>query len=112
FEVGLVKDLAVPLLDGGDAGGQHQGRTLHLRHCRDTDNRLAGATGQHDHAGTAAHVSPGVEDVGRIALVVADVERQTRTSKAAQVDQQRSTVRVAGKVLGGVADRDKGLLEN
>ena len=75
-EVGLVEDLAVPLLDGGDAGGQDQRDSLHQGHGGDADDGLAGAAGQHDDAAAAADVAAGVEDVGRLALVVADVERQ------------------------------------
>jgi hypothetical protein len=50
LQVGLVEDLAPPLLDGGDAGGQHQGGALHQRHARQADDRLAGAARQDDDA--------------------------------------------------------------
>ena len=53
-EVGLVEDLALPLLDGGDARGQDERRVLHEGHGGDADDGLAGAAGQHDDAAAAA----------------------------------------------------------
>ena len=84
-QVGLVEDLAHPLLDGGDAGGEDQRRFLHERHGGDADDGLARAARQHDDAAAAAHVAAGVEDVGRVALVVADVERQAGAGHVAQL---------------------------
>ena len=77
-EVGLVEDLALPLLDGRGAGGQDQGLGLQRRHGRQADDRLAGAAGQDDDARAAADVAAGVEGVDGPLLVVADLKRQAR----------------------------------
>ncbi len=44
-QVGLVEDLAFPLLDGGDAGGEDQGGALHECHGGHADDGFAGAAG-------------------------------------------------------------------
>ncbi len=74
-EVGLVEDLALPLLDGGRAGGQDQGLGLERRHGREADDGLAGPARQDDHARAAAGVAAGVEGRDGPLLVVADLER-------------------------------------
>ena len=61
----------------------------------------------------AADVAAGVEDVGRLALVVADVERQPASRRPSRsVDRQRRPFGVAGQVLGRVADGDQRLLQH
>ena len=86
---------------------------LHQRHGGDADDGLAGAAGQHDDAAAAADVAAGVEDVGRLALVVADVERQAGAARPSRrCDRQGGPFGVAGQVLGRVADGDQRLLED
>src|SRR5437588_186473 len=60
----------------------------------------------------AADVAAGVERVGGIPLVIADVERQARASHVAQVDRQIGAGGVAGEVLRRVADADERLLQH
>ena len=79
-EVGLVEDLALPLLDGGRAGGQDQGLGLERRHGGQADDRLAGAAGQDDHARAAAGIAAGVERGDGPLLVVADLKRQAASA--------------------------------
>ena len=79
IEVGLVQNLALPLLDGRRAGGQDEGLLAQSRHRGDAHDRLPGAAGQDDHPRTSANVAPGVEGIDRHFLIVADAERQART---------------------------------
>ena len=80
LEIGLVEDLAPPLLDGRHAGSQNQRRFLNQCHGRDADNRLAGTAGQDDDAATPLHIATRVKDIGRFTLIVADRERQPVSS--------------------------------
>ncbi len=111
-EVGLVEDFAVPLLDGGDAGGQHQRGALHHGHRRDADDGLAGPAGQDDDAAAAANVAAGIKDVGRFALIIAHDEGQPAPRHLAQVNRQSRAFGVAGQVFRGIADRDQRLLQH
>src|SRR5262249_34415148 len=67
---------------------------------------------QHDDATTAPHVTARMEDVGGIALVIADPEGQPRAGAIAQLNWQGSTRCVAREVFGRIPHRDQGLLEN
>ena len=111
-EVGLVEDLAPPLLDGGGAGGQDEGLVCRAARAARPDDRLARAAGQDDHARAAPDVAPGVERVDGHLLVVADPERQPRPRRLAEADPERRPLGVAGEVLGRIADGDQGLLED
>src|SRR5262249_48474847 len=109
---GAVEDLAVPLLDGGDARGQNERLAPDQAHGGEADDGLASAAGQDDDAAAAAHVAAGVEDLAGLALVVADDEGQPVARDLAQAHRERGALGVAGQVLGGVADVDQGLLED
>ena len=93
-EVGLVEDLATPLLDRRGAGGQDEGVLAQGGQRGDADDRLAGAARQDDHAGPAPDVAAGVEGVDGHPLVVADLERVARGRLVSRkVDLQRSPLR-------------------
>src|SRR5581483_3736801 len=111
-EIGLVEDFAVPLLYRGDTGRQHERRALHESHGSDAHDGLAGPAGQDNDAAAATDVAAGVEDVGRLPLIVADREGQAGAALHAQAERQGRAFRVAGEILGRVTDPDQGLLEN
>ncbi len=74
---------------------------LALRHRGRADQRLAGAAGQHDHAGAARP-----EHVRGLLLVVAQMP-----AGLVELDRVRLAVDVAGEVLGRPADLEQRLLE-
>ena len=80
-----------PLAHGHDVGASGSASGSCSRcHGADADDGLAGAAGQHDDAAAAAAVAAGVEDVHRLALVVAQGERQRRRGvMARRADRQR-----------------------
>ena len=68
---------------------------------------------QDDHAGAAADIAPGMEDVRRLALIVADVERLiVELHRRTQLHRQVRTLGVAGDVLGGITDGDERLFKH
>ena len=85
---------------------------LTQRHRGQADDRLARPTRQHDHAAAPAHVAAGIEDVGRVALVVADLKRQPRSGDLPQPDRQVRSLGVAGQVFRGIADADQRELQD
>ena len=112
-DVGLVEDLALPLLDGGRAGGEDQGLGLERRHRGQADDRLAGAAGQDDHSRAASCVAAGVKGVDGPFLVVANLETAGPiASRTCSAERQGGAGGVAGEVLGRVTGRDQGLLED
>src|SRR5262249_1964067 len=54
----------------------------------------------------------GIENLGGIALVVADDKRQTGSSYFAEVKNQRRPLGVSGHIFGRVTDRDQTLLQH
>ncbi len=111
-QVGLVEDFADPLFDGRDAGGEDQRRFLHHRHRVDADDGLARAAGQHDDAAAAAHIPAGVEDLARLALVIADHKRQPGPRDLAQLHRQRRSFRIPCQVFRRITDADERLLQH
>lgn len=83
-QAGLVADLSAPLLDRGQARGEHERRLTDHLHGREADDGLARATRQHDHAAAAASRAGGIEWLGCLPLVLADAERCTRNRPIAK----------------------------
>jgi hypothetical protein len=71
-EVGLVEDLAHPLVYGRGVRGQDEGVGVHEAHRLERDDGLARAAGQHDDARAAARRAVGEHGLGRGVLIVAD----------------------------------------
>ena len=84
-----------------DVGDQDQRRRLRFGHRGRADQRLAGAAGQHHHAGTARP-----ERVGGHLLVVAQLP-----AVLLQADRVRLAVDVAGEILGRPTDLEQHLLD-
>ena len=100
-EGGAPQQFAAPLPRRDGVGDQHERVGLGDRHGAGTDQRLARAAGQHDHAGAA-----GEEVVHRVHLVGAQVP-----GAFVEGDRMRRARRVAGEVLRGPAQLDQLLLQ-
>ena len=95
-QIRFFKQLAPPLLDGHNAGGENQRGALEQGHGGQADHGLAGPAGQDDDAAAAADIAASVKDVGGLALVVADVKRQACRRSFAKSNGQQGALGVAG----------------
>ena len=102
-EGGAGQQFPLPLAPGDGVGHQDERGGLGLGHRGRADHRLAGAAGQHDHAGAARP-----ERVGGHLLVVAQLPLLLL---GGQRDLVGLAVHVAGEVLGGPAHLEQLLLE-
>src|SRR5262249_54267389 len=89
MEVGLVQNLTVPLLDGCDAGRQHKGGFLEESHRGDAYDRFPGATRQYDYTASTPNIAPGVENLGRFSLIIANVKRKAGTGQLPKLKRER-----------------------
>ena len=72
----LSQQLAPPLLDRGQAGGEHERRLPDQLHGREADDRLARPARKHDDSAAAALGAGEEERLGRLPLVLAHHERR------------------------------------
>jgi len=79
---GEERTLPPPLLHGGQAGGEHQGRLTDHRHRGESYDRLARPARKHDDAAAAALRPCEVERLGGLPLVVTHHERRPETVRA------------------------------
>ena len=98
---GALDQLITPLSGRDGVGDQDQRGRLRLGHGGRTDDGLACATGQDDHAGTAVE-----EGLGGLLLVGPQVP-----TRLIQLDRVGLTVDVAGQILGRPAELEQHLLE-
>jgi hypothetical protein len=110
-EVSLVDEFGLPLADRREAGGQHEGLPLDLRHGADSHHGLAGSAGQDNHSGASTVTASSVEDPDRVLLVGPKPHGLAPDGVVTQFHLEEAPVHVPGDVLHGVAEADHGLLD-
>src|SRR5574344_730698 len=99
----LVEEFADPLARRGNVRREDERARLCESHRRHTDDCFARAAGEDDDARAAFFGTRGVENLGRLLLIIAELERLSFECLFAELHRERVALHVAGEVLHGEA---------